>query len=65
MSELAVPEFQHRTVLLDEAVDALAIAGDRADGIYVDGTFGRGGHSPVGGRSGTRFVLFLYHDLIA
>ena len=45
MSELAVPEFQHRTVLLDEAVDALAIAGDRADGIYVDGTFGRGGHS--------------------
>lgn len=34
--------FVHRTVLLDEAVDALAI---RADGVYVDGTFGRGGHS--------------------
>ncbi|MCG1053624.1 16S rRNA (cytosine(1402)-N(4))-methyltransferase RsmH [Mycetohabitans sp. B5] len=33
---------QHRTVLLDEAVDALVT---RADGIYVDGTFGRGGHS--------------------
>jgi 16S rRNA (cytosine1402-N4)-methyltransferase len=33
---------QHRTVLLDEAVDALIT---RADGIYVDGTFGRGGHS--------------------
>ncbi|GGB89918.1 ribosomal RNA small subunit methyltransferase H [Pseudoduganella buxea] len=32
-------------MLLDEAVDALAIAGARADGIYVDGTFGRGGHS--------------------
>jgi len=32
----------HVTVLLDEAVDALAI---RGDGIYVDGTFGRGGHS--------------------
>ncbi len=32
----------HVPVLLDEAVDALAI---RADGIYVDGTFGRGGHS--------------------
>lgn len=32
----------HITVLLNEAVDALAI---RADGVYVDGTFGRGGHS--------------------
>ncbi len=32
-------------VLLDEAVDALALEGERADGIYVDGTFGRGGHS--------------------
>lgn len=40
-----VPEFQHRTVLLDEAVDGLALEGVRADGIYVDGTFGRGGHS--------------------
>ena len=45
MSESVVPEFQHRTVLLDEAVSALAITGARADGIYVDGTFGRGGHS--------------------
>ncbi|MEX3547667.1 MAG: 16S rRNA (cytosine(1402)-N(4))-methyltransferase RsmH [Burkholderia sp.] len=35
-------EFQHRTVLLDEAVDALVT---RPDGTYVDGTFGRGGHS--------------------
>ncbi|BAL26018.1 16S rRNA (cytosine(1402)-N(4))-methyltransferase RsmH [Azoarcus sp. KH32C] len=32
----------HVTVLLSEAVDALDV---RADGIYVDGTFGRGGHS--------------------
>lgn len=32
----------HRTVLLEEAVEALRI---RADGVYVDGTFGRGGHS--------------------
>ncbi|MDR3213396.1 MAG: 16S rRNA (cytosine(1402)-N(4))-methyltransferase RsmH [Azoarcus sp.] len=32
----------HVAVLLHEAVDALAI---RDDGIYVDGTFGRGGHS--------------------
>jgi 16S rRNA (cytosine1402-N4)-methyltransferase len=40
-----VPELQHRAVLLDQAVDALAIAGERADGVYIDGTFGRGGHS--------------------
>ena len=32
-------------MLLEEAVDALAIEGERADGVYVDGTFGRGGHS--------------------
>ncbi len=32
----------HRPVLLKEAVDALAV---QADGIYMDGTFGRGGHS--------------------
>lgn len=35
-------EYQHITVLLNEAVDALAV---RENGIYVDGTFGRGGHS--------------------
>ena len=34
--------FEHRTVLLDEAVGALVW---RADGVYADGTFGRGGHS--------------------
>jgi 16S rRNA (cytosine1402-N4)-methyltransferase len=45
MTDKAVPELQHRTVLLEEAVDALAIAGARANGVYVDGTFGRGGHS--------------------
>jgi 16S rRNA (cytosine1402-N4)-methyltransferase len=45
MTQVAVPEYQHRTVLLDEAVDALDLAGGRADGIYIDGTFGRGGHS--------------------
>jgi len=33
---------QHQAVLLVQAVDALKV---RADGIYVDGTFGRGGHS--------------------
>lgn len=34
--------FEHTTVLLNEAVDALVT---NPDGIYVDGTFGRGGHS--------------------
>ena len=32
----------HDTVLLAEAVDALVL---RPDGIYVDGTYGRGGHA--------------------
>ena len=50
--QAAIP-LQHTTVLLDEAVDALVT---RPDGIYVDGTFGRGGHArrllvaPVGAR---------------
>ena len=35
-------ELQHATVLLHEAVEALQI---KPQGIYVDGTFGRGGHS--------------------
>jgi 16S rRNA (cytosine1402-N4)-methyltransferase len=34
--------WQHTTVLLSEAVDALDI---QPDGTYVDATFGRGGHS--------------------
>ncbi len=34
--------YGHTTVLLDEAVDALVTA---PDGLYVDGTFGRGGHA--------------------
>src|SRR5690606_24601936 len=37
--------FQHRPVLLDEAVDGLDLLGERLDGTYVGGTFGRGGHS--------------------
>ncbi len=38
----SVAEFQHTTVLLKEAVDALAV---KSDGFYIDATFGRGGHS--------------------
>ena len=42
--------WNHATVLLNEAVDALFTDGannfaDAADGTYVDATFGRGGHS--------------------
>ncbi len=32
----------HISVLLDEAIDALNV---KPDGVYIDGTFGRGGHS--------------------
>ena len=35
-------EFVHRSVLLDECIEGLAI---RPNGIYVDGTAGGGGHS--------------------
>lgn len=35
-------EFKHVSVLLQEAVDGLAV---KSDGIYVDGTTGGGGHS--------------------
>jgi 16S rRNA (cytosine1402-N4)-methyltransferase len=35
-------DWSHTTVLLHEAIDGIAT---RADGIYVDGTFGRGGHT--------------------
>ena len=33
---------EHVTVLLHEAVNGLAL---KENGIYIDGTFGRGGHS--------------------
>ena len=35
-------QFTHRSVLLDECIEALAI---KPDGIYLDGTLGRAGHS--------------------
>ncbi len=37
-------EFKHITVLLNEAVDLLV---QDPDGFYVDGTFGRGGHTAL------------------
>jgi 16S rRNA (cytosine1402-N4)-methyltransferase len=39
---MAQPLPKHRSVLLCEALEALDI---RPDGVYVDGTFGRGGHA--------------------
>ncbi len=36
------PNYQHISVLLNEALEGLAI---KPDGLYIDGTFGRGGHS--------------------
>ncbi|GAB5379118.1 MAG: 16S rRNA (cytosine(1402)-N(4))-methyltransferase RsmH [Aliiglaciecola sp.] len=44
MSNAALEQSQtlHKSVLLDESIDALAI---QPDGIYIDATFGRGGHS--------------------
>jgi 16S rRNA (cytosine1402-N4)-methyltransferase len=38
------PQFEHRTVLREAAVDWLLTA---AEGTYVDATFGRGGHSAL------------------
>ena len=35
-------EFRHKSVLLDETVNGLSI---KADGVYVDGTLGGGGHA--------------------
>ncbi|MBB1301759.1 16S rRNA (cytosine(1402)-N(4))-methyltransferase RsmH [Pseudoalteromonas sp. SR44-8] len=35
-------QFEHISVLMDETIEGLAI---KPDGIYMDGTFGRGGHS--------------------
>jgi len=35
-------KYKHETVLLEEAVEALNI---KKDGVYIDATFGRGGHS--------------------
>ncbi len=53
--------FYHTSVLLNEAVDGLAI---KSDGVYVDATFGGGGHSrEVMGRLGEAGRLIAFdHD---
>ena len=43
--ETALLHREHRPVLVDETLRALAIDGARRSATYVDGTYGRGGHS--------------------
>ena len=54
-------EYRHQPVLLKEAVTALLT---RPDGIYLDGTFGRGGHSRalLAGLSGQGRLFSLDRD---
>ncbi|MBS1782723.1 MAG: 16S rRNA (cytosine(1402)-N(4))-methyltransferase RsmH [Bacteroidetes bacterium] len=55
---MSIPTFYHTTVLLKEAVDGLAI---KPDGIYVDATFGGGGHSQeILNRLGSKGKLFAF-----
>jgi 16S rRNA (cytosine1402-N4)-methyltransferase len=54
-------DYQHRPVLLEEVVEGLNI---RPDGLYLDGTFGRGGHSQaiLSGLSGKGCLFGLDRD---
>ncbi len=55
---MSLSEFHHITVLLEEAVDGLAI---RPDGIYVDCTLGGAGHSSlIASRLGERGTLIAF-----
>ena len=50
-------DYLHDTVLLNETVDAVF----NGDGVYVDGTFGRGGHSRLLlSRLGSQAQLFVF-----
>ena len=56
-------EFSHRSVLLDECIEGLAI---RPDGIYVDGTAGGGGHSfEIASRLTTGKLIAIDQDAAA
>ena len=56
-------EFTHKSVLLDECIQALNI---RPDGIYVDGTLGRAGHSKeIVQRLATGRLLCIDRDMAA
>ncbi|SBV95905.1 S-adenosyl-dependent methyltransferase activity on membrane-located substrates [uncultured Eubacteriales bacterium] len=56
-------EFTHKPVLLGECIDGLNI---RPDGIYVDGTLGRAGHSrEIAGRLTTGRLICIDRDQAA
>ena len=56
-------EFTHHPVLLDECIQALDI---RPDGIYLDGTLGRAGHSrEIAGRLTTGRLICVDRDQAA
>lgn len=56
-------EFLHRSVLLQESIDALAI---RPDGIYLDGTLGGAGHSlEIARRLTTGLLIGIDQDAVA
>ena len=56
-------EFTHKSVLLDECIEALNI---RPDGIYVDGTLGRAGHSrEIAKRLTTGRLICIDRDMAA
>jgi len=56
-------EFQHKSVLLDETIEALKI---RPDGIYVDGTLGGAGHSfEIASRLETGRLIGIDRDRVA
>ena len=56
-------EYKHKTVLLDESIQALQI---RPGGTYVDGTLGRAGHSrEIAKRLTTGRLICIDRDLAA
>lgn len=56
-------EFTHSPVLLDECIDALNI---KPDGVYVDGTLGRAGHSrEIAQRLATGHLYCIDRDMAA
>ncbi len=56
-------EFSHRSVLLNECIEALAI---RPDGIYLDGTLGGAGHSAqIAARLTTGRLIGVDRDQVA
>ncbi len=56
-------EFSHKSVLLDECIDALQI---RPEGIYLDGTLGGAGHSyEIARRLTTGRLIGIDRDTVA